>query len=121
MEVVSEVNENQTNPEHKVPSDSSNITISKVDPGNQSEVKEPAKSQSLSQKAADTSEMNLMNIPPDLSVQKPRFERKRPLSQSIDDSRMQLVNESVIQSVVSQPSQQVSSEWDGDCRTCKEY
>ena len=68
--------------------------------------------------------MNLMNIPPDLSVKKQRFGRtgrKRPLSQSIDESQVQLVNESVIQSFVSQPSQQVSSEWDGDCRTCKEY
>ena len=121
------------------------MTISKVGPGNQSQVKEPANSQisilkpnsevggdqsvirehsdgqSLSQKAADTSEMKLMNIPPDLSVQKPRYGRKRPLSQSIAESQMLLGNESVIQSFVSQPSQQVSSEWDGDCRTCKEY
>ena len=145
MKVVSEVNENQTNPKQKVPSDNSNMTISKVGPGNQSQVKEPANSQisilkpnsevggdqsairehsngqSLSQKAADTSEMKLMNIPPDLSVQKPRFGRKRPLSQSIAESQMLLGNESVIQSVVSQPSPQVSSEWDGDCRSCKEY
>ena len=145
MKVVSEVNENQTNPKQKVPSEKSNMTISKVGPGNQSQVKEPANSQisilkpnsevggdqsvirehsdgqSLSQKAADTSEMKLMNIPPDLSVQKPRYGRKRPLSQSIAESQMLLGNESVIQSFVSQPSQQVSSEWDGDCRTCKEY
>ena len=124
IKVVNEVKEKQTNPEQKVSSDNSSMTISKVDPGNQSQVKEPANSQSLSQKAADTSNMSLMNILPDLSVKKPRFGRsgrKRPLSQSIDESQMQLDNESVIQSFISQPSQQVSSEFDGDCRTCKEY
>ena len=124
IKVVNEVKEKQTNPEQKVSSDNSSMTISKVDPGNQSQVKEPANSQSLSQKAADTSNMSLINILPDLSVKKPRFGRsgrKRPLSQSIDESQMQLDNESVIQSFISQPSQQVSSEFDGDCRTCKEY
>ena len=124
IKVVNEVKKKQTNPEQKVSSDNSSMTISKVDPGNQSQVKEPANSQSLSQKAADTSNMSLMNILPDLSVKKPRFGRsgrKRPLSQSIDESQMQLDNESVIQSFISQPSQQVSSEFDGDCRTCKEY
>ena len=124
IKVVNEVKGKQTNPEQKVSSDNSSMTISKVDPGNQSQVKEPANSQSLSQKAADTSNMSLMNILPDLSVKKPRFGRsgrKRPLSQSIDESQMQLDNESVIQSFISQPSQQVSSEFDGDCRTCKEY
>ena len=124
IKVVNEVKGKQTNPEQKVSSDNSSMTISKVDPGNQSQVKEPANSQSLSQKAADTSNMSLINILPDLSVKKPRFGRsgrKRPLSQSIDESQMQLDNESVIQSFISQPSQQVSSEFDGDCRTCKEY
>ena len=145
MKVENEVNKNQQNAEHKVPSDNNTMAISKVDPGNQSQVNEPANikictpkpyskvggdqseirgnsnGQSLSQKAAGTSEMNLMNIPPDQTVQQPRFGRKRPLSQSIAESQMQLSNVSVIQSLGSQPSQQVSSEWDGDYRSCKEY
>ena len=104
INVVSEVKEIQTNPEQQVPSGNREITISKVDPGNQSQVKDYANSQSISQKAADTSEMNLMNIPPDQSVQKPRFGRKRPLSQSNAGSQLLVSNASVIQSLESHPS-----------------
>ena len=119
MKVENEKNDKLPNPERSVPTDINKMAINEVDPVNQSQASEPANSQIVIHKP-NMSETNLVNMPPDLSV-KPRFGRKRQLSHSNADSQLILSNASVIQSLESQPSQQVSSQWDEDCRTCKEY
>ena len=118
--VKKEVNENQPNTEPREPTDSNNMKQNGEEKKDQSEFREPSNSQSLNQNAADSSEVSLLNKPSDLSVQ-PRFGRKRPLSQSNAESQMQLGNDSVIQNLDSQPSLQASSQWDGECSTCKGY
>ena len=137
-------NENQLHTEQKVSSDSNNMAILEINLGNQSQdrpassqiftqnpnsgdvsgdqaaVKVPSNTSDIRQKATNMLETNLENMPTDQRM-RPRFGRKRLLSQSNDESQMLLQDASVIQSFDSQASQPLPSQLDGSCQTCKEY
>ena len=145
MKIGNVVKKNQLQTEHKDPSVSNNIAKTDINPrnlpqanepasspvsiqkpncgdlrGDQAKVNEPSNSPSMKSKVANMLGTNLANMPCDLMV-RPRFGRKRPLSQSNADSQVLLQDASAIQSLDSQASQQLSSQFDGSCHTCKEY
>ena len=133
MKKENEENKNQLHTELNVPSNSSNMAILDINLGNQSQgnrpassqiftqkrnsgdgsgdqtgVKDPSNTSDIRQRATKMMETNLENMPTDLRV-RPRFGRKRPLSQSNDESQILLQDASVIQSLDSKASQELSS------------
>ena len=143
MNVENGENENSQASRQQIPKDSEFVAIGEVVRGNQSPMGKPANTQSLikdenigvsigaqsrlseplnmqspSQKP-NILDPNFVKIQPAHSVKR-RFGRKRPLPRQQDDLKMQLGKSSMTQSLLSQPSQDLSSQLDADCRRCKE-
>ena len=108
------------NQEDGISNDGDIMTTNEVVPGDQSQVSEVPNNENPSQDPANASEIRVVRARPSTGEQ-PRFQRRRLMPQeNNNEPQMQAENVSMIQSLVSQPSQPVSSQLEG-CRNCSEY
>ena len=97
-----------------------NMTNNEVVPGDQSQVSEAPQNENPSQDPANASQRSLVRARSSTGAAQPRFQRRRLMLQGNDEPQMQDEDSSIIQSLLSQPSQPVSSQLAG-CRNCLEY